>query len=108
MPIQFPPAIELYIEAENTGDADLLARCFAPDAVVHDEKRIHKGLAAIKSWKLDTRQKYNHRMQPLEIVTQDGKTVLRAEVSGNFPGSPVSLSFTFVLEGGKIASLTIG
>ncbi len=108
MSIQLPPAIDFYVKAENAGDAEGVAQFFAPDAVVHDEGRVHKGLAAIKSWKVETRKKYNHRLEPLEIATRDGKTVLRASVSGNFPGSPIVLSFTFVLEGGRIASLKIG
>ena len=108
MPIQLPPSIELYIKAENTGDADFLTQCFAPDAVVHDEGRVHQGLAAIKSWKLETKRKYNHSVEPLEIASRDGKTVLKGRVRGNFPGSPVDLSFTFVLAHGRITSLRIG
>jgi hypothetical protein len=108
MAIQLPPAIQLYVEAENSCSPELLAQCFAPDAVVHDEGRVHKGLAAIKGWKAETKQKYNHIVEPLEIFTRDGKTILRARLSGNFPGSPVVLSFTFGLKGGKIATLTIG
>ena len=103
-----PPAIDLYVTAENAGDPELLEQCFAPDAVVHDEQRVYKGLADIKRWKAETKKKYNHSVEPLEIATHDGKAVLRAKLSGNFPGSPIVLSFTFVLEGGKIASLTIG
>ena len=108
MAIRLPPAIQLYVEAENSGNPELLGQCFAPDAVVHDEGRNYEGLAAIKGWKAETKQKYNHSVEPLEIVTRDGNTVLRARLSGNFPGSPVVLSFTFGLQGGKIASLRIG
>lgn len=107
MPIDLPPAIAHYVNAENAGDAEALGQWFSPDAVVHDEGHVYKGVAAIKRWKAETKQKYNHSVEPLDIAARDGKTVLRARLSGNFPGSPIVLSFTFVLEGGRIASLTI-
>jgi hypothetical protein len=37
-----------------------------------------------------------------------GKTVVRARVSGNFPGSPAMLTFTFGLTGDRISELEIG
>jgi hypothetical protein len=107
MPIRLPPPIALYVKAENSGDVELLSECFAPDATVRDEGRSYKGLAAITEWKADTKKKYNHTVAPLAIASQDGKTVLKARLSGNFPGSPVTLEFSFVLENGKIASLEI-
>jgi hypothetical protein len=36
-----------------------------------------------------------------------GKTVVSTKLTGNFPGSPVTLDFVFTLEGGKIAALEI-
>ena len=102
-----PPAIERYIGIENSGDIEALAECFAPDATVRDESHTYQGLPAIKEWKAETKKKYNHSVAPLEIAHRDGKTVLKAKLSGNFPGSPVTLEFSFVLEGGKIASLEI-
>ncbi len=107
MPIHLPPAIDLYVKAENSGDVEAMSECFAPDATVRDESRTYKGLAAIKEWKAGTRKKYNHRVAPLEIAQRAGKTVLKAKLNGNFPGSPVTLEFSFVLEDGKIASLEI-
>ena len=46
--------------------------------------------------------------KPLELTDRDGKIVLKARVSGNFPGSPVTLATTFVITDGKIVSLEIG
>jgi hypothetical protein len=103
MSIALPPAIALYVEVENSGDVEALSECFAPNATVRDERHTYKGLAAIKEWKAETKRKYNHSVAPLEIAG----TVLKAKLSGNFPGSPVTLEFAFVLEGGKIVSLEI-
>jgi len=103
MSIHLPPAIDLYVKAENSGQVQALSECFAPNATVRDEGRTYKGLPAIKEWKAETKKKYDHTVTPLEIVG----TVLKAKLSGSFPGSPVTLEFRFVLEGGKIASLEI-
>jgi hypothetical protein len=84
-----------------------VARCFADNAVVRDEGRTIKGLAAIKQWKAETKKKYQHTVEPLESAQKDGKTVVTSRVAGNFPGSPVNLEFVFGLEGNKIASLEI-
>lgn len=107
MPIQLPPPIDLYVKAENSGEVEALSQCFAPDATVRDENHTYEGLAAIKEWKAETKKKYNHTVVPLEVAERNGKTVLKARLSGNFPGSPVTLEFSFVLVGGRIASLEI-
>ena len=59
------------------------------------------------SGKAETKRKYNHTVAPLAIAQRDGTTILTARLTGNFPGSPVTLQFCFVLEDGKIASLEI-
>jgi hypothetical protein len=107
MAMPLPPPIDLYVRIENSGDIEALSECFASDATVRDESHVYHGLADIKEWKANTKKKYNHTVTPLEVVHRDGKTVLKAELTGNFPGSPVTLEFSFVLENGKIASLEI-
>ena len=107
MSIQLPRPIDLYVKAENSGDVESLSECFATGATVRDESRTYNGLSAIKRWKAETKKKYNHSVAPLEIARRDGKTVLKAKLSGNFPGSPVTLEFSFVLEEGKIALLEV-
>jgi len=105
--MHLPPAIDLYVKAENAGDVESLSQCFAPDAVVRDEARTYEGLAAIKRWKAETKKKYQHTVEPLAVGQRIGKTVLKAKLAGNFPGSPVTLEFSFALEDGKIVSLEI-
>jgi hypothetical protein len=108
MPIDLPQPIAAYIAAENGQDTEAVARCFADDAVVRDEGRSIKGLAAIKRWKAETKKKYQHTVEPLKLVQRDGKTVVTNRLTGNFPGSPIDVEFVFRLEGNKIASLEIG
>lgn len=107
MPRQLPTPIDTYFKAENAADTAILADCFANDAVVRDESKVITGLAAITAWKIASKQKYQHRVEPLDVSEQDGKTVVTARVAGNFPGSPVDLHFVFRLVGDKITGLEI-
>ena len=99
--------IAIYIAAENRGDTETLAQCFAEDAVVRDEGQTIKGLAAIKQWKAETRKKYQHTIEPLTFAQKEGKTIVTNRLTGNFPGSPIELEFVFKLDGDKIVSLEI-
>jgi ketosteroid isomerase-like protein len=99
--------IALYLAAENRDDAEAMLQCFAEDAVVRDEGKTIKGLDAIKQWKVETKKKYQHSIEPLASVQKDGKTIVTNRLTGNFPGSPIVLQFIFTLQGSKIASLEI-
>jgi len=107
MSLTLPKPVTNYLAAVETKDTDMLALCFADDAVVHDEGRDYRGLDAIRSWKQETQMKYKYRMEPLD-ASVSGKTVkLRARLTGDFPGSPVDLDYTFTLANDKITSLEI-
>jgi hypothetical protein len=67
----------------------------------------YEGLAAITAWKAQTKKKYHHTVTPLDVAQENDKTVLTATLTGDFPGSPVTVKFAFVLEAGKILSLEI-
>ena len=43
----------------------------------------------------------------LELEERGGKSTLKTRLSGNFPGSPITVNFSFVLSDGKIRSLEI-
>lgn len=107
MSIDLPTPIAIYIAAENRGDSEAMAQCFAEHAVVRDEGRTIEGLAAIKRWKAETKKKYQHTVEPLASTQKDDKIVVTNRLTGNFPGSPIDLQFIFRLEGNKIASLEI-
>ena len=107
MSVVLPTPIAIYVAAENRGDTEALAQCFAEDAVVRDEGQTIEGLAAIKQWKAETKKKYQHRVEPLAVAQKDGKSIVTNRLTGNFPGSPIDLEFVFTLDGNKIASLEI-
>jgi hypothetical protein len=107
MDVDLPTPIATFVAAENRGDTEALAQCFAENAVVRDEGQTIEGLAAIQEWKAETRKKYQHTVEPLLCVQKDGKTIVTNRLTGNFPGSPIELEFVFTLDGDKIASLEI-
>ena len=79
-----------------------MVSCVASDARVFDEGRTYQGLAAIKAWKAETKAKFHHTMEPLGAQERDGKIVVKSRLTGDFPGSPITLDFAFELEGDKI------
>ena len=107
MAIHLPAPIDTYFASENARDTEGVDRCFAVDAIVRDEGRTVEGIAAIKAWRIETGRKYQHTVEPLSVIERDGKTVVTARVSGNFPGSPLDLDHIFELHGDKIVSLEI-
>jgi hypothetical protein len=107
MTVPLPEPIATYVAAENADDTATLAACFAADAEVRDEGRTIHGVEAIMAWKVESKRKYQHTVEPLDVTETDGKTVLTARVAGQFPGSPVELRFAFGLAAGRIASLEI-
>ena len=107
MSIALPAPVAAYFAAEEAGDADALARCFAEDGVVRDEGGEFTGVTAIREWNAAARLKYHHTVEPLSARERDGQTIVIGRLSGDFPNSPLSLEHVFVLEGDKIATLEI-
>lgn len=106
--MHLPAPIRTYFTAQAPRDAEAFAAAFAPDATVHDEGRVHRGPGEILDWWQAAKEKYRHRAEPLDLTRIAGKDVLRARVSGDFPGSPAILSFTFGMAGDRITDLEIG
>ena len=48
--VELPKPIEAYIAGSNAHDADACAACFADDAIVRDEGREMRGVAAVRDW----------------------------------------------------------
>lgn len=104
--LHLPEPIAAYFAAEQQ-TPEAFARCFTAQASVKDEGHTHTGLAAIQAWKAAVSTKYTYTTQPLSAERDAGGQVVRARVTGNFPGSPVDLRYRFALERGLIASLEI-
>lgn len=107
MSLDLPDLLAAYFAAENGSDTEALGACFADHAVVRDEGRTIQGVPGIKQWMRDAKAKYQHTVEPIEVVKRDGKTVVSARVAGRFPNSPVTIDHSFAIEGDRIASLEI-
>lgn len=107
MNIALPNAVEIYLQADTATDESLFSQCFAADAEVHDEGRTIRGVDAIKAWKREAKRKYQYQVEPLSASQDGDKVVMSARLTGNFPGSPVVLTYTFVLKDDRIAALEI-
>lgn len=105
--MNLPAPITTYFSAGEQ-DAGAFAAAFAPDAIVHDEGRLHRGPAEITRWWQSARAKYRHTAEPLDMAAVDGKTLVRARVTGDFPGSPAVLTYRFGLAADRITDLEIG
>lgn len=108
MSIALPPPLDTYFTAVNAHDADRIALCFAPDAVVHDEREDRIGRAAIRTWADETGRRYRHSVEVLAGESAAGGVSVTGRVSGDFPGSPIELRYDFTLSDGLIRRLEIG
>jgi hypothetical protein len=104
--LQLPAPIATYFASEAV-DPEAVARCFTENAVVADEHHEHRGRAAIAAWNADVVAKYGMTTEVLAADVEGGRTIVRAKVSGEFPGSPIELRFCFALEGSLITRLEI-
>ncbi|SFN53663.1 nuclear transport factor 2 family protein [Variovorax sp. OV329] len=100
-----PEPMAAYFAAEHNAEA--LAHCFTAQAVMKDDGHIYTGVNAIQAFMAAASAKYRATSVPFALDREDGVQVVRAKVTGNFPGSPIDLSYRFRLERGLIASLEI-
>jgi hypothetical protein len=100
-----PEPIADYFAAEHNPEA--LARCFTAQAVMKDDGHTYTGISAIRAFMVAASAKYKATSVPFALKQEDGVQVVRAKVSGNFPGSPIDLSYRFRLERGQISLLEI-
>ena len=106
MKVQLPQPIARYFAADRA-DPDAVAECFTDNAVVVDESHTYTGREAIRRWKASATARYQYTSTPIASEQQGEKTVITSRLTGNFPGSPVDLRYTFRLDGDRIAALEI-
>src|SRR5215468_1006810 len=107
MNVELPPIIQKYVEASNRHDVQAILSCFSDDAVVHDESETLQGKRAIEGWIAKAIEKYKFQFKPVSIRDEKPGCVVAIEVSGTFPGSPVTLDYHLVIAENNISSLTI-
>src|SRR4030095_531541 len=107
MQITHPHPINSYVKATKERDNDAFGALFTEDAIVHDKGQEHRGVIAIRKWLRSTVEKCQFPLPPTRLSQQGTETILNGKLSGDFPGSPLSMRFHFVLREGKISSLDI-
>lgn len=105
--MNLPKVISDLVNAQNSFDSTAYANCFSETAVVFDEGKTHNGRLDIKHWIEESNEKYKSVMKPLEYIENGNSSILHAECSGTFPGSPIILKFNFEIVDGQIESLKV-
>jgi hypothetical protein len=107
MKLNVPEPVAAYLAAEEAKDAEKLALCFTDDGAVLDEGEDHRGREAILQWKQKADRTYRYVLVPLHARAEAEAVIVRARITGDFPGGTVDLDHIFKLSGDKIASLEI-
>lgn len=107
--LSLPEPLRTYFASKSSSSTDDTLALFASDAVVLDngEGLELRGMEAIRNWMSKTVSGYKLTTTPTGLTEQDGRQVVRAVVSGNFPGSPYAFDYTFFVRDGKVAELAI-
>lgn len=105
--MNLPKVITDLIEAQNTFDSVAYSNCFSDSAIVFDEGKMHNGRKEIQQWIADSNERYKSVMKPLSYEENGTKSILKADISGNFPGNPIALQFHFDIAHGEIQHLKV-
>lgn len=108
MSTKLSSTLESYFAATNRRDLNAMIAAFADDAIVKDEGQEHRGQAAIRVWMKTTIEKYDFVAEPTSVARSHDQTAVSVVLTGKFPGSPVTVTYWFKLDGQKIARLEIG
>ena len=105
--MNLPKVVTELIKAQNDFDSDAYANCFSETGVMFHEGKTYTGRADIRNLIAETNKKYHSVMKPLAYTENGTSSVLSAECSGTFPGSPVTLKFHFDIVDGQIQYLKV-
>jgi hypothetical protein len=102
-----PPVVAQLLDASKTRSVEAYLATFHENAVVVDEGTTYSGISAIRQWRISINSQFEYTMDIEQAATQEGEFVVKALLTGTFPGSPVHLFYHFELRDGKIAHLVI-
>ena len=105
--MNLPQVVSDLVKTQNSFDSVAYANCFSETAVVYDEGKTHKGRKEIEHWIADANERYQATMQPVSFEEKETGSVLKAEASGKFDGSPIVLSYHLEIADELIQSLKI-
>jgi ketosteroid isomerase-like protein len=106
MNAELPPVIAAFFQSSNAREFTDFLSLFTDDAHVNDEANDYYG-AQIADWIDQATANTKPTAKVTDITREGDQCVVTAQVSGNFPGSPVQLRYYFTLKDSKIATLLI-
>lgn len=105
--MDLPSPVRAFFAADTNRDGEAVKGAFASNAIVEDESHSHAGREAIGAWWHATKAKYQTVNEPLELRHEGDAVEVRVRVTGQFPGSPIKLTFVFRLDDDQISRLSI-
>lgn len=105
--MNLPKVVSDLVKTQNEFDSVAYSNCFSETAIVYDEGKMHKGQKEIEHWIADANERYEATMQPLSFEEKETESILKAEASGKFDGSPIVLSYHLEIANDLIQSLRI-
>ena len=94
-----------YFEIAPLHDTDGYLALFAADAIAEDEGHVHHGIEQIRAWRSEV-PSVSYDVGDISRIGDDLQAVV--SISGDFPGSPVTLRFLFQISAaGLITRLAI-
>ena len=107
--LKMPEIIDRYFSAKSASSNEDMLSLFDKDAIVWDngEDLELRGIDSISEWMNGKVAGYDLTTKAESITENDGRQIVRAIVSGNFPGSPYAFDYKFLLTDDKIAELVI-
>ncbi|NQD69806.1 nuclear transport factor 2 family protein [Sphingobacterium shayense] len=105
--MNLPKVVADLVKAQDNFDCVAYADCFSETGLVFDENKTYNGRKKIQHWIAEANNRYKTRMKPLSFEDKETESILKAEISGDFEGSPVVLTYTLKLHNGLIQSLKI-
>jgi len=97
--------VQRYFELAPQSDGEPYFAQFAPDAVVEDEGKERHGVDEIRAWRTEV-PTVSYTVE--EIRAGGAGPDASVDIAGDFPGSPVRLTFHFEFtDDGHIAFLSI-
>ncbi|MCG2618026.1 nuclear transport factor 2 family protein [Terrimonas sp. NA20] len=105
--MNLPKVVTDLIKAQNNLVSEDFANCFSETGVMIEEGMPYTGRIQIQELIEETNKKYRSVMKPVGYIEDGNSSVLSAECSGTFPGSPAVLKFHFVIVDGQIQHLKV-
>ena len=105
MATDIPAPVARLLQAANAHDTGAFLDSFTDDGVVDDWGREFEGAEAIRGWSDREFIGVAVRLDVTRVTTDDGKTVVSAEVGGDGYNGPSH--FVFDVRGDRVARMTI-